>query len=338
MTRVAIVGCGKIADQHVQAIHQISDSTIVAACDREPLMAAQLAERFIIPRQFADVAEMLNDTSPDVVHITTPPQSHYDLGQQCLEAGSHVYLEKPFTVTATQAELLTRLAESRNLLVTVGHNYQFTAEMLEMRALCAQGFLGGAPRHLESHWSYDLGDLDYVGPLLGNPDHWVRRLPGQLLHNVISHGIARLAEFLDDEIVELIASAHQSARLQGLGGQNVLDELRVLIRDNAGTTAFFCFSTQIKPGLNRFQLYGPRNSLLVDLTSGSIVKNVGRSYKSYLTFLIPHLNLAKVNLANLRRNATNILRWRLHQDYGMKELIAQFYRSIEPRGTSDSVS
>ena len=63
-------------------------------------MARQLAERFAIPECFSDVQEMLRPCRPDVVHITTPPQSHFPLAKQCLEAGSHVYLEKPFTVTA----------------------------------------------------------------------------------------------------------------------------------------------------------------------------------------------------------------------------------------------
>jgi len=209
--KVAIIGCGKIADQHVHAIHRIPDCQIVAACDREPLMAGQLAERFGVPGRFGDVADMLRHTSPDVVHITTPPQSHYSLGKQCLNAGSHVYLEKPFTVTAAEGEALIDLAQRRGLNVTAGHNYQFTPEMLEMRRLVRGGFLGGPPVHLESYWSYDLGDLSYVGPLLGNARHWVRQLPGQLLHNLISHGIARLAEFLDGDLTELIASAHQSA-------------------------------------------------------------------------------------------------------------------------------
>lgn len=127
MMRVAIVGCGKIADQHVQAIHRIPESTVVAVCDREALMAGQLAARFGIPRQFTDVGQMLADATPDVVHITTPPQSHHDLGKQCLEAGSHVYLEKPFTVTAEQAQTLTGLAENRNLVVTAGHWRQYAA-------------------------------------------------------------------------------------------------------------------------------------------------------------------------------------------------------------------
>jgi len=76
MLRIAIVGCGKIADQHVQAIHRIPECQIVAVCDRELLMAKQLGERWNISACFVDLAEMLESASPDVVHITTPPQGH----------------------------------------------------------------------------------------------------------------------------------------------------------------------------------------------------------------------------------------------------------------------
>ena len=328
MLRIAIVGCGRIADQHVQAIARIPDCRIVAACDREPLMAAQLAERFRIPRTFSEPQDMLRLTTPDIVHITTPPQSHFSLASQCLEHGIHVYLEKPFTVTAAETEDLLALAERRAALVTAGHNCQFTLEMLEMRRLVAEGFLGGPPVHLESHWPYDLGDLTYVGPMLGNRRHWVRQLPGQLLHNVISHGIARLAEFLDDRLAAVAATASQSPRLRRLGGDDVLDELRVLIRDVRGTTAFFCFSTSIGPGLNRFRVCGPANSLLVDISSGSLIRNRQRQDKSYLTYFVPPLRSAREHLRNARTNLANFLSQRLHQDFGMKELIERFYQSI----------
>src|SRR6266487_1806923 len=256
MLRIGIVGFGKVADQHVQAIHRIPDCEIVALCDREPLMARQLGERCGVSACFSDLKEMLEAARPDVVHITTPPQSHYSLAAECLNAGSHVYVEKPFTTTAGEAESLIDLAEDRGLKITVGHNYQFTLEMLEMRRLVKEGFLGERPVHLESYWSYDLGDLRYASAFLANRNHWVRQLPGQLFHNIISHGVAKLAEFLDDELVELVATAHQSPHLQLLGAGEVLDELRVLIRYGKGTTAFFCFSTQIK-GINQLRLFGP---------------------------------------------------------------------------------
>ena len=329
--RLAIIGCGKIADQHLLAFRRIGGCEVVALCDRELLMANQLGERFGVTACFADAAEMLRTARPDVVHITTPPQGHFSLAKLCLEAGAHVYLEKPFTVTAPEAEELIQLAENKNLKITAGHNYQFTLEMLEMRRLVATNFLGGKAVHVESHWPYDLSDASYVGPILGSKTHWVRQLPGQLFHNLISHGIAKLAEFLGDD-VKVTAHAHQSARLKSLNGQEVQDELRVFLRDENGTTATFCFSTQIKPGQNFLRICGPKNSLFVDNSSGTLLRLENKSYKSYLTFFVPPLKLARQHLRNARLNVFNFLNGRLHQDSGMKELIEQFHRSIKTNG------
>jgi predicted dehydrogenase len=331
MLRIGIVGCGKIADQHVQAINRISDCKIVALCDRELLMAKQLGERFGISKCFSDLGEMLQSTSPDVVHITTPPQSHYALAKQCLESGSHVYLEKPFTITLDETESLIRYAEHRGRKLTVGHNGQFTFEMLEMRRLVQNGFLGGRPAHVESYFPYSLEDTTYIRSLLGSHTHWVRQLPGKLLHNISSHGIARLVEFLDDDLTEIVAVAGQSPQLRGLGGEDVLDELRVLIRDKMSTTAFFCFSTQIK-ALNQLRICGQANSIVVDYASGSLIRNRHRSYKSYLTYFVPPLSAAREHLRNARMNVTNFLRRRLYQDFGMKELMERFYNSIRLGG------
>jgi predicted dehydrogenase len=290
-------------------------------------MARQLGERCGVSARFSDVSEMFQSVPPDVVHITTPPQSHYSLAAECLKAGSHVYVEKPFTITASEAKALVQVAEDRGLRVTVGHNYQFTLEMLEMRQLVKGGFLGGKPVHVESYWSYDLGDLRYASAFLSNRTHWVRQLPGQLFHNIISHGIAKLAEFLDDQLTEVVATAHQSEQLRNLGAGDVLDELRVLIRDKMGTTAFFCFSTQIK-GLNQLRVYGPTGSMIADIIIGSLIRNGNRSYKSYLTYFVPPLKIAREHFRNVRLNMVNFLRRRLYQDFGMKELIERFYDSI----------
>lgn len=328
MLRVAIIGCGKVADQHAAAIQRVGDCQIVALCDRELLMAKQLGERYHIRECFSEVREMLQSAKPQVVHITTPPQSHFQLGRQCLEFGSHVYIEKPFTVTAAEAEDLIQLAQQRHLNVTAGHNYQFTREMMEMRRLVKEGFLGAAPTHAESYWSYDLGDVSYVGPMVSNPDHWVRRLPGQLFHNLISHGLAKIVEFLDDDVTELVATAHQSSKLRQLRAKEVLDELRVLMRDKNGTTAFFCFSTQIK-GVNQLRVFGPAGSITSDIITGTAIRRSSRAYKSYLTYFLPPFNDAREYVSNAAGNVSNFIQKRLYQDFGMKKLIELFYRSIQ---------
>ena len=84
MLRVGIIGCGKIADAHVAQIMRIGGSKLVGACDREPLMAKQLADRFPLEQCFTEVDEMVEKARPDVVHITTPPSSHFPIAKFCI--------------------------------------------------------------------------------------------------------------------------------------------------------------------------------------------------------------------------------------------------------------
>src|SRR6266480_1781068 len=204
MLKVGIVGCGKIADAHASQIRRIPGCEIVGVCDREPLMARQLFDRFPVRQHYRDLSELLAHATPDVVHITTPPQGHYDLARECLEHGTHVYVEKPFTVYAHEAQSLVDLATAKGLKLTAGHDDQFTHVARRMRELVATGYLGGLPVHMESFYCYDLTDPAYARALLGDKQHWVRRLPGKLLQNIISHGIARVAEFIMDEAPRVI--------------------------------------------------------------------------------------------------------------------------------------
>src|SRR5438105_1053006 len=135
MLKVAIIGCGKIADSHAAQIRRIRGCEIVGVCDRETLMAKQFQERFRVKQCFDDVSELLKTADPDVVHITTPPASHFQLGTKCLEAGCHVYIEKPFTLYTHEAEALIRIAEQQNLKLTAGHDDQFRHASRRMRRL-----------------------------------------------------------------------------------------------------------------------------------------------------------------------------------------------------------
>ena len=110
MLKVAIVGCGKIADSHAAQIQRIRGCEMVAACDREELMAVQLAERFGVQQTFSDLGEMLRVARPDVVHITTTPQSHFEIARECLEHGCHVYVEKPFTLDTAEADIVAEVS------------------------------------------------------------------------------------------------------------------------------------------------------------------------------------------------------------------------------------
>src|SRR5688500_483515 len=97
--KVALVGCGKMADSHAEEIAKLSNARLVAVCDAEPLMAEQLALRCAIPQHFADLDRMLETVRPDVLHVVTPPQSHLALTKRAVDAGCHVFVEKPIALS-----------------------------------------------------------------------------------------------------------------------------------------------------------------------------------------------------------------------------------------------
>lgn len=290
-------------------------------------MARQLYERFPVKRPFNSLDEMLTEARPDVVHITTPPASHFDLARQCLERGCHVYVEKPFTVSAEQAERLIAMANERMLKLTTGHDDQFSHVARRMRNLIGGGYLGGPPVHMESTFCYELGQT-YALALFGDRQHWVRALPGKLLHNIISHGIARIAEFLSGEDLTVIAHGFTSPLLRDVGEREIVDELRVIISERNRTTAYFTFSSQMRPVMHQFAVYGPTNGLLLDQDHETLIRLRGASYKSYLEKFVPPVSFARQHLSNCAFNVRQFLGRDFQAKAGMHFLIAAFYRSI----------
>jgi predicted dehydrogenase len=327
MLKVAIVGCGKIADDHVSQIQRIKGCKIVGICDREPLMARQLSERFSIQQCFSDLYRLLSDSRPDVVHITTPPESHFAIARRCLDWGCHVYVEKPFTVYEREAQELIALANEKGLKITAGHDDQFSHAARRMRALIQSGFLGAGAVHMESYYCYELHRSGYAGALLGDKQHWIRRLPGKLLQNVISHGIARIVEFLTSESPKVMAYGFVSPFLKSMGEKEIIDELRVVISEERAT-AYFTFSSQMRPSLHQFRIYGTQNGLVLDHDQATVIKLRGTRFPSYAEKFVPPLIFAKQYLGNFATNARTFLKADFHMKSGMKYLIEGFYRAI----------
>jgi predicted dehydrogenase len=270
---------------------------------------------------------MLNEARPDVVHITTPPGSHFSVAKTCLEAGCHVYVEKPFALYEHEARELLAFATSRGLKVTAGHDDQFRHSARLMRQLIHSGFLGGAPVHMESYYCYELGGR-YARAVLSDKNYWVRRLPGGLLHNIISHGIARIAEHLISDTPAVIAHGFISPFLRSMGETELIDELRVIISEENGTTAYFTFSSQMRPSLHQFRVYGSKNGLVLDQDQETLVKLRGQRYVSYVEKFVPPVNMARQGFSNAITNVRRFVKRDFHMKSGMKYLIESFYDYI----------
>ena len=220
--RVAVVGCGQIADAHLQAARRTGLATIVAVCDRSVDLARQAAVRFAVPYWDCDVERMLDRARPDAVHIATPPATHRHLLERALEAGAHVYVEKPFALNAAEASVMLAMAAAHDRLVCAGHDRLFDAAWLECRERIRRGAIGTLT-HAEIFQAYDLEGS--FGRMVANDDcHWVRQLPGGLFQNAIPHALAAIADLIPDERPFVSATSWTRARM------DFETELQVLVR------------------------------------------------------------------------------------------------------------
>ena len=160
------------------------------------------------------------------------------------------------------------------------------------------------------------------------PQHWVRRLPGGLFQNIISHGISRIAEFLTTDSPEITACGFVSPAVKNLSEQDIVDELRVIITEPGPTTAYFTFSSQMRPVLHQFRIYGPANGILLDQDHETVIRLRGPRFKSYADQFIPPLIFARQHVGNVLANAARFIKRDFQMKSGMKFLIESFYQSI----------
>lgn len=330
MLRVGIIGCGNIADSHVEAVRRVGLGEVVAVCDRELLMAEQLADRYRIARSFDDMEAMLRETSPDVVHITTPPQSHRELAFQAIGAGCHVYVEKPLAVDHVETASVVEHARARGRLLTVGHIYQFDPPAVAMRSLIQRGVIG-EPVHVESTYGYDL-EGSFGQATMGSPRHWVHELPGKLIHNNLSHAVCKVTEFIDDERPVVRALAKRRRRREyGDVRDDVMDELRVVVMGER-TSAYITFSSHARPISHHLRVEGTRNTVDVNYVTRTVTLERAPRLPSSIGRLLPAFAQGWEYHREGAKNVYRFARSEFHYFAGMNELVDRFHRSIVAGG------
>lgn len=114
---IAIVGCGFVADYYLKTLPLHPELHLIGVTDRDPDRATRFSAYHSIP-VYRSLAELLEDQRVELVVNLTNPRSHHEVNKACLEAGKHVYSEKPLAMQVSEAEELVALAESKGLLLS----------------------------------------------------------------------------------------------------------------------------------------------------------------------------------------------------------------------------
>jgi predicted dehydrogenase/nucleoside-diphosphate-sugar epimerase len=302
---VAIVGGGKMAQQHARAVGRAGVSATVVAF-AEPERAAAEAMQAVAPgaRAFSGLTALLEAVRPDVVHICTPPVTHEPLGEEALLAGCHVYIEKPFATTESGAARLLELAEREGLRATVGHQLIFERPFQQLLE-----YLPSLRRvvHVESYFSFR--HLRH-GKLLRADEQ---------LSDVLPHSVGLLVETLR------AAGSGERAELTrievGAGGT-----AHALIR-SGDLTATLIVTLEGRPVESYLRVVGTNGSLFADFVRGTVHDSIGPGSSGVDKVLNPYRASLQLGLGTTAALARRALR-RETSYPGLGAALESFYRAV----------
>jgi predicted dehydrogenase len=142
MIGVGVVGYGYWGPNLVRNFSEVPGCRVVAVSDIRADRLAQVKSRYPAAKTPADYRELLTDSGVDAVVIATPVSTHFDLAMQALNAGKHVFLEKPMTTSVEQAERLLDYATRCQRIIMVDHTFVFTGAVRKIKELIDTEQLG----------------------------------------------------------------------------------------------------------------------------------------------------------------------------------------------------
>ncbi|MEM9359107.1 MAG: Gfo/Idh/MocA family oxidoreductase [Pseudomonadota bacterium] len=140
--RVAAVGAGYFSRFQYEAWNRIEAVELVATANRTITSAQEIAETFQVPQVFENVPEMLDATSPDVLDIITPPETHLAAITAAAERGIDVICQKPFCSTLEAAQQATAIAKSAGIKLIIHENFRYQPWHRQIKSMLDRGDIG----------------------------------------------------------------------------------------------------------------------------------------------------------------------------------------------------
>lgn len=171
----AVIGLGWFGEIHCEAIAGLPDVDLHAICTRTESRLENLADRFGVEHAYTDYNDLLANDDVDVVNVVTMWDQHTEPTLAALEAGKHVFLEKPMASTVDDCRAIVEAANSVDQQFMVGHICRFNPRYVATKERIEDGEIGDivsiyARRNIPAALS-GQGILDKIGPIIGDGVH-----------------------------------------------------------------------------------------------------------------------------------------------------------------------
>jgi len=140
--RVAVVGLGYWGPNLVRNFYELPDVEVACVCDRRPEQLENIRRRYPAISGSTDWTDALEDESIDAIAIATPVGTHYELAAGALDAGKHVFVEKPLAASSREARDLLARAADRRVVLMPGHTFLYSPPVNLVKGLIDSGDLG----------------------------------------------------------------------------------------------------------------------------------------------------------------------------------------------------
>lgn len=172
--RFGIIGLGFFGEKHAEVLADMRGVELAAVCTRRDARRREVADRFGVRKRYADYRELLADPDIDAVSVVTHFYDHRDITVAALDAGKHVFLEKPMAETVADCDAIVSAAERASGMFMVGHICRFDTRVSGAKKAIENGQIGRivsmhAARNLPSGIGAQV--LDKISPLMGDGIH-----------------------------------------------------------------------------------------------------------------------------------------------------------------------
>lgn len=321
-SRVAVIGAGGIAKEHLAFLAASPLAELVAVSDVSRATADFAARRWSAGAAHTSHRAMLQEFSPDITHVLTPPHTHEHIVADVLASGSHVICEKPLATDAAALRRLLDLADGRGLWLLEDQNYRWNDPVLELRQLVLEGRLG-VVRDVEVRMALGLRDGGvFADPHLRSPAH---DLPAGPIHDLLPHLAYLGLMFVPAAVRPERVSAHWSNH----GGEDGLwrwDDLDATLVAQ-GAHLRLRYSAATRPEALSITVRGELGEASTDIFQPHLLSRSPRRVGKELTPVLDHV----VNGVSLARSGARNLRQKLLQHnayHGLHRFLQASYEAM----------
>jgi predicted dehydrogenase len=242
---IGVVGLGYWGPNWVRNLHQSQAARRIIACDLDQKRRSHVSQLYSDLETTSHFEELLNDDDVEGIVVATPVGTHYAMAKRALEAGKSVLVEKPMATSNEEANDLVKTAREKNLVLMVGHTFEYSAPVLKMHDIIASG---------------ELGDVFYISSVRANLGLFQRDV--NVTWDLATHDISIILNLMGGREPEAVSCQGESHY-----GHGVEDVAMLTLRFERNVIAFIHVSWLDPDKIRRTTVVGSRKMLVYDDTA-----------------------------------------------------------------------